>query len=167
MPTDQDQAAAAALPFPGPDPAEAPAPARPVPWLRSDRRRLRGSLRLIGQAAREGWPVPDDHRAKLAAEVVALLDDAEALGLTHREVLALCKVLLAMERAGLRAETAAFRAERDALGAECAESIRRLRADDPGRWTYSALAERFGVSRFTVYQALLGIAPAAAGDGAA
>jgi hypothetical protein len=54
----------------------------------------RSELRLLRQAINQGWPIPQARRGPILADVCAGLDPADS-----RRVIAVCRVLLAADRA--------------------------------------------------------------------
>jgi hypothetical protein len=54
----------------------------------------RSELRLLRQAIRQGWPIPQARRGPILADVFADLDSADS-----RRVIAVCRALLAADRA--------------------------------------------------------------------
>jgi hypothetical protein len=65
---------------------------------------LRGDLRLLRRAIREGWPIPEQSRRVLMDRVHHILQDPESVpeGTRTRATLRACWALLEAERADLR-----------------------------------------------------------------
>jgi hypothetical protein len=86
------------------DHEQAETPGLPFGELFRDPHHLRGDLRLLRRAIREGWPIPEESRRVLLDRVSAIIDEPEAVpeGIRTRAVFGAAWVVLEADRENLR-----------------------------------------------------------------
>lgn len=77
----------------------------PFAQLFREPRNLRGDLRLLRRAMREGWPIPAESRRVLMERVANILEEPEGVpeSIRTRATVAACWVVLEADRENLRA----------------------------------------------------------------
>lgn len=108
------------------DHEQAETPGLPFEELFREPHHLRGDLRLLRRAIRDGWPIPEESRRVLLDRVSRLLiKDVEDIpeGIRNRVLLGACAVFLEADRENLRGVL-------EALGAPLGDlRIHRVRRD--------------------------------------
>lgn len=79
-------------------------PGLPFGELFREPHHLRGDLRLLRRAIREGWPIPEESRLVLLERVRLILQDPETVpeGIRTRAILGAVKVIVEADRENLR-----------------------------------------------------------------
>ena len=83
---------------------QADTPGLPFGELFREPHHLRGDLRLLRRAMREGWPIPEESRRVLLDRVSRIIQEPESVseGIRDRAVLGAAWVLLEADRENLR-----------------------------------------------------------------
>lgn len=86
------------------DHEKAETPGLPFGELFREPRHLRGDLRLLRRAIREGWPIPEESRRVLMDRVHRILQDPESVpeGIRTRATMSAFWVFLEADRENLR-----------------------------------------------------------------
>ena len=86
------------------DHEQAETPGLPFGELFREPHHLRGDLRLLRRAIREGWPIPEESRRILLDRVYRILQDPETVpeGIRGRAVIGAVWVILEADRENLR-----------------------------------------------------------------
>ena len=86
------------------DHEQAETPGLPFGELFREPHHLRGDLRLLRRAIREGWPIPEESRRVLLDRVSRIIHEPESVpeGIRTRATLSACWVFLEADRENLR-----------------------------------------------------------------
>jgi len=86
------------------DHEQAETPGLPFGELFRDPRHLRGDLRLLRRAIREGWPIPEESRRVLLDRVLRIIEEPGTVpdGIRDRAVLGALWVFVEADRENLR-----------------------------------------------------------------